>query len=101
MTTATELIDFLGGTSSVAKLLGIKAPSVSEWRRTGIPRSRIGELALATGRAPSSLSDLLPERWHLLWPELAKGVRSGPTTSEAMEISAERTDSVIRERQRG
>lgn len=70
MATATELIDCLGGTSAVAKLLGIKAPSVSDWRKTGIPRSRVTELALATGRAPTSLDDLSPDRWHVLWPEL-------------------------------
>ncbi|MDW3683917.1 Cro/CI family transcriptional regulator [Cupriavidus sp. CV2] len=74
MATATELIECLGGTGAVAKLLGIKAPSVSDWKKTGIPRSRISELALATGRVPGSLDDLSPERWHVIWPELGAAV---------------------------
>lgn len=36
--TASEIIDELGGTSEVARLCEIKPPSVSEWRRTGIPK---------------------------------------------------------------
>ena len=32
-----QIIDALGGTSEVARLCGIKPPSVSEWRRDGIP----------------------------------------------------------------
>lgn len=37
---ASEIIDELGGTAAVAKLCDVKLPSVSEWRRTGIPRAR-------------------------------------------------------------
>lgn len=33
-------IDMMGGTSSVAKLCRVKPPSVSEWRKTGIPSAR-------------------------------------------------------------
>ncbi|MBO4120257.1 helix-turn-helix domain-containing protein [Cupriavidus gilardii] len=72
MATADQLIDLLGGTSAVAELLGIKAPSVSDWRKTGIPRSRVSELALASGKKPKSLDDLAPDRWHLIWPELGQ-----------------------------
>lgn len=36
--TASEIIDALGGTSAVAKMCDIKPPSVSEWRKAGIPR---------------------------------------------------------------
>ena len=34
------LIDQLGGTSAVADLCRIKPPSVSEWKRNGIPPAR-------------------------------------------------------------
>jgi hypothetical protein len=37
---ARRVIDQLGGTTAVAKLCEIAAPSVSEWRKKGIPRAR-------------------------------------------------------------
>jgi hypothetical protein len=36
----SEIIDDLGGTAEVSRLCQVKSPSVSEWRRTGIPRAR-------------------------------------------------------------
>ena len=44
---ASDIIDALGGTSSTAKLCRVKDPSVSEWRRTGIPTARLMFLRLA------------------------------------------------------
>ncbi|TGB34378.1 Rha family transcriptional regulator [Burkholderia thailandensis] len=41
------VIDRLGGTSAVARLFEIEPPSVSEWRRTGIPKPRLQYLKLA------------------------------------------------------
>jgi hypothetical protein len=35
---ANKTIDALGGTSVVAEMCDIKPPSVSEWRRSGIPK---------------------------------------------------------------
>lgn len=43
----SALIDRLGGTMEVARMFDIKSPSVSEWRRTGIPNSRMMFLRLA------------------------------------------------------
>lgn len=37
---ANEVIDALGGTFAVARLCRIKPPSVSDWRKTGIPQAR-------------------------------------------------------------
>ena len=37
---ASAVIDALGGTGAVADLCQVKPPSVSEWRREGIPRAR-------------------------------------------------------------
>lgn len=38
--TASEIIDALGGTTVVAKLCCVRAPSVSDWRKHGIPSAR-------------------------------------------------------------
>ena len=34
----SALIDVLGGTGQVAALCGVRAPSISVWRKRGIPR---------------------------------------------------------------
>lgn len=44
---ASDIIDALGGTSKTARLCGVKDPSVSEWRQTGIPKARLMYLRLA------------------------------------------------------
>lgn len=53
----SEIIDQLGGTAEVARLCRIKPPSVSEWRRTGIPDARRQYLELLRpdvfGEAPA------------------------------------------------
>ncbi|MBK1979106.1 hypothetical protein JE034_09575 [Achromobacter xylosoxidans] len=36
----SDIIDALGGTSIVARLCKVKGPSVSDWRKTGIPPAR-------------------------------------------------------------
>ena len=36
----SEIIDALGGTSAVARVCQVKAPSVCEWRERGIPKAR-------------------------------------------------------------
>ena len=40
------LIEAMGGTSVVADLCRIKPPSVSEWKRDGIPKARRDYLSL-------------------------------------------------------
>jgi DNA-binding transcriptional regulator YdaS (Cro superfamily) len=44
---ANQIIDALGGTFAVARLCNVKPPSVSEWRRSGIPAARLQFLQLA------------------------------------------------------
>jgi len=39
--TPNEIIDALGGTAEVARLCQVKAPSVSQWRESGIPAARL------------------------------------------------------------
>ncbi|WP_208280132.1 hypothetical protein [Massilia oculi] len=41
------IIDRLGGTSETARLCEVKPPSVSEWRKTGIPKAQLKFLRLA------------------------------------------------------
>lgn len=45
--TASEIIDALGGTFEVARMCEVQPPSVSEWRKTGIPKARLMFLRLA------------------------------------------------------
>lgn len=42
----SKIIDLLGGTAALAKLCKVKQPSVSGWRRKGIPPARRQFLAL-------------------------------------------------------
>jgi len=43
---SNKIIDSLGGTSEVARIFNVRPPSVSEWRKTGIPESRLMFLRL-------------------------------------------------------
>lgn len=38
---ATQAIKALGGTAAVARLFDISMPSVSDWKKEGIPRARM------------------------------------------------------------
>lgn len=38
---ANKVIDLLGGTTAVAVMCKVKPPSVSEWRKSGIPDARL------------------------------------------------------------
>lgn len=60
----SEIIDLLGGTSRVAAIFGIRPPSVSEWRASGIPLARRQTLALL-------FPDLVPESWKPVCPKAA------------------------------
>lgn len=43
---SNKIIDELGGTSEVARICNVQPPSVSEWRKTGIPEARLMFLRL-------------------------------------------------------
>lgn len=73
--TADKLIDLLGGTHVVAKLLRIKPPSVSAWRKSGIPDDKLIRVAPAIERITNgtiSRRDLFPDDWAEIWPELVE-----------------------------
>lgn len=42
-----QIIDALGGTSETARLCEVQPPSVSEWRKKGIPKAQLKFLKLA------------------------------------------------------
>jgi len=70
-----QLIELLGGTTEVAKALGIKPPSVSGWKLSRIPDDKLIRLAvIAESRGISSRKELFPDTWQQLWPELSERV---------------------------
>jgi DNA-binding transcriptional regulator YdaS (Cro superfamily) len=74
--TAEHLIDMLGGTFRVSGLLGIKPPSVSDWKSlNSIPDDKLIRLATEIESASGgsiSREILFPEDWQKIWPELAQ-----------------------------
>ena len=70
---AGALIDALGGNSVVADMLGIRQPSVCNWRLRGIPDQRLMILAPQLEHIGLiSRKELFPDNWQILWPELRK-----------------------------
>lgn len=82
--TSDQFLDALGGTFVVAKLLGIKPPSVSGWRGRPvfeIPEGKLVRLAPeAEKRGIATRRELFPESCEQIWPELA--VHPTTTTQE-------------------
>jgi len=69
--TSSELIDKLGGPAAVAKMLGIKPPSVVGWRANGIPDDKLIRLAPTCEKLGiASRQELRPNDWQQIWPEL-------------------------------
>jgi DNA-binding transcriptional regulator YdaS (Cro superfamily) len=70
----SEIIALLGGPAQVARLFGIKTPSVSGWLESGIPEGRLIEIAARVEQKSDgrfSRRERFPDRFHLIWPELA------------------------------
>ncbi|WP_370584356.1 carph-isopro domain-containing protein [Novosphingobium sp. ES2-1] len=63
---ANAVIDHLGGSTAVARLLEAPLSTVHSWRRIGIPASRMAHLRLAAQAAgtplPDDLSELSPKQ---------------------------------------
>lgn len=77
--TSSELIDQLGGPAAIAKLLGIKPPSVVGWRANGIPDDKLIRLApVCEQRGIATRQQLRPNDWQQIWPELAAQTESQP-----------------------
>lgn len=54
-TQADQVIDALGGTSSVAAMIEAPTSTVHSWRKIGIPRSRLAHLRLLANAKGISL----------------------------------------------
>lgn len=68
-----ELIDKLGGTTAVAKILNIRPPSVHAWRAGAIPADKLIRLAqVAESRGIATRRELLPDICEEVWPELVE-----------------------------
>jgi hypothetical protein len=89
--TPTELINELGGTYAVARLFGIKPPSVHEWHTAGIPENRLIRLAvIAEQRGIAHRIDFFPNNHWEIWPDL-------PAPSAAPKPSVTRKGAVAQE----
>ncbi|MGH8758083.1 MAG: Cro/CI family transcriptional regulator [Burkholderiales bacterium] len=79
--TDSEIIELLGGVTAVARMLGIKPPSVHNWLTDGIPEGRLRELAgqieLRSG-GRFSRRERWPDKFAFYWPELAQDQAERP-----------------------
>lgn len=67
--TDNQLIEALGGPAAVARLLGIRTPSVSGWKN--IPTDRKIRLAvIAEDQGVSTRKELFPNSYQDIWIEL-------------------------------
>lgn len=77
MIDTNELIEKLGGTCAVADFVGIRPPSVSEWKTAkSIPDNHLIRLAvLAEERGIATRKEIFPNDWQSIWPELVMNVK--------------------------
>jgi len=90
--TPNEIIDALGGTSEVARLCEIQPPSVSEWRKLGIPKAQLKFLRLARPEVfvALGLSEPVPARRASdPKPELGRAGRNPPSRENVMTSAAD------------
>lgn len=84
--TSDEFLDAFGGTFAVAKLLGIRPPSVTAWRGRyvcDIPEDKLIRLAPAAEvRGIATRRELLPDSFEQIWPELANQAHAQASTQE-------------------
>ena len=71
--TDSQMIDLLGGTSTVARKFKIAPSAVAQWRTNGIPIGKVMMLAAELEKASHGLlnrQDMFPKVALLVWPEL-------------------------------
>ena len=73
--TDEQLIDALGGPAAVARLLGIKTPSVSGWNQIPIER-KIRLAVIAEDEGISTRKELFPTSYEDIWIELREATHS-------------------------
>jgi len=59
-----KVIDALGGVVSVAKTFGIRHPSVSAWKKVGIPEDRLQFLQVRYRKVPAVAETLDFHPWR-------------------------------------
>lgn len=78
--TDAEIIELLGGPTAVARMLGIKPPSVHGWLTEGIPEGRLrdlaGQIELRSG-GRFTRRQRWPDSYWFFWPELAQAHPTG------------------------
>ena len=85
----SQLIDLLGGTAAVARRIGARLASVSEWRQRGIPEGRLIELgAEMQNLGGPARWELRPADWHRIWPELV-GTEGAPAVPALLAQAGE------------
>lgn len=85
-----EIIQLLGGVTSVARMLDIKAPSVHGWLQDGIPEGRLRELAAqieikSEGRFTRRAR--WPDKYAFYWPELEQNPPGVPAVRTSVAIN--------------
>lgn len=50
-TEAIKIIKALGGTAAVARLFDVRMPSISDWKKKGIPKARMMHIKAAHAQA--------------------------------------------------
>lgn len=86
----SEQIDLLGGTNAVARLAQVRPPSVSEWRKAGIPPDKLMLLAAELERRSNGAlrrQALFPDTWHRIWPELIGTESATPLPEETRDAA--------------
>lgn len=73
--TDEQLIDALGGPAAVARLLGIKTPSVSGWNQIPVER-KIRLAVIAEDEGISTRKELFPTSYKDIWIELREATHS-------------------------
>lgn len=84
-TSATQVIDALGGTAAVARIFNVQQPSVSDWKKGGIPNSRVMYLRLAYRKALAGIdltAATAPRRARVRGMKLAQPTTQTPTDQE-------------------
>ena len=69
----SNLIDLLGGTNQVSRMVGTSPAAVAQWKNNGIPAGQLVVLGARLEKVSAGLvtrQDLFPTTWHLIWPEL-------------------------------
>lgn len=76
--------EHIGSQSLLAKKLGIRQPTVSEWARgeRPVPIERCVDIERATNGAVTR-RDLRPDDWHRIWPELVTDDHPAPVKQAA------------------